>query len=52
LLGGNVKYISSGAAPLTPEVHEILKICFSCEAIQGYGMTEVSLSTTFTGNMD
>jgi len=42
LLGGNVKYISSGAAPLTPEVHEILKICFSCEAIQGYGMTEVS----------
>jgi long-chain acyl-CoA synthetase len=43
MLGGNVKYLSSGAAPLTPEVHEILKICFSCEAIQGYGMTEVSL---------
>jgi acyl-CoA synthetase (AMP-forming)/AMP-acid ligase II len=47
LLGGNVKYISSGAAPLTPEVHEILKICFSCEAIQGYGMTEVSLTCSY-----
>lgn len=35
LLGGNIKYISSGAAPLTPEVHEILKIAFSCEAVQG-----------------
>ena len=47
MLGGNVKYISSGAAPLTPEVHEILKICFSCEAIQGYGMTEVSLPCSY-----
>lgn len=42
MLGGNIRYMSSGAAPLTSEVHEILKICFSCEAIQGYGMTEVS----------
>lgn len=35
MLGGNVKFLSSGAAPLTPEVHEILKICFSCEVVQG-----------------
>lgn len=35
MLGGKLKYISSGAAPLTPEVHEILKIAFSCEVIQG-----------------
>ncbi|WVF70999.1 hypothetical protein IAT40_005795 [Kwoniella sp. CBS 6097] len=40
LLGGQLAYISSGAAPLTADVHEMLKICFSCEAIQGFGMTE------------
>ncbi|WVR05579.1 hypothetical protein IAU60_002598 [Kwoniella sp. DSM 27419] len=40
LLGGQLVYICSGAAPLTAEVHEMLKICFGCEVIQGFGMTE------------
>ncbi|KAK4684188.1 long-chain acyl-CoA synthetase, partial [Tremellales sp. Uapishka_1] len=48
LLGGSVVYISSGAAPLAPEVHEMLKICFSCEVIQGFGMTE-SIGTCTKG---
>ena len=43
LLGGNLIYVSCGAAPLSREVHEMLKICLSCEVIQGYGMTEVSV---------
>ncbi|WVQ65243.1 uncharacterized protein L199_003416 [Kwoniella botswanensis] len=40
LLGGQLVYMCSGAAPLTPEVHEMLKICFGCEVVQGYGLTE------------
>ncbi|WVW80476.1 hypothetical protein I302_102458 [Kwoniella bestiolae CBS 10118] len=40
LLGGQLVYMCSGAAPLTAEVHEMLKICFGCEVIQGYGLTE------------
>ncbi|WWC60634.1 uncharacterized protein I303_103208 [Kwoniella dejecticola CBS 10117] len=40
LLGGQLVYICSGAAPLTSNVHEMLKICFGCEVIQGYGLTE------------
>ncbi|ORY32192.1 hypothetical protein BCR39DRAFT_524520 [Naematelia encephala] len=40
LLGGQIRYISSGAAPLAPDVHEMLKVCFSCDVVQGYGMTE------------
>lgn len=40
LLGGRLQYITSGAAPLSGEVHEMLKICFSNDAIQGFGMTE------------
>ncbi|WRT65995.1 uncharacterized protein IL334_002946 [Kwoniella shivajii] len=40
LLGGQLVYMCSGAAPLTSDVHEMLKICFGCEVVQGYGMTE------------
>ncbi|OCF43256.1 long-chain acyl-CoA synthetase [Kwoniella heveanensis CBS 569] len=44
LLGGQLVYMSSGAAPLTADVHEMLKICFGCEAIQGVGrLTELTL---------
>jgi long-chain acyl-CoA synthetase len=35
LLGGEVMYMSSGAAPLSADVHELLKVCFSCDVIQG-----------------
>ncbi|ORX34097.1 hypothetical protein BD324DRAFT_653376 [Kockovaella imperatae] len=40
LLGGEVIYISSGAAPLSVEVHEFMRICFCCDVVQGCGMTE------------
>nr|XP_019007614.1 long-chain acyl-CoA synthetase [Kwoniella pini CBS 10737]OCF46395.1 long-chain acyl-CoA synthetase [Kwoniella pini CBS 10737] len=40
LLGGKLVYMCSGAAPLAPDVHEMLKICFGCDVIQGYGLTE------------
>ncbi|WWD18202.1 hypothetical protein CI109_102652 [Kwoniella shandongensis] len=40
LLGGNLIFMCSGAAPLTADVHEMLKICFSCDVVQGFGMTE------------
>jgi long-chain acyl-CoA synthetase len=39
LLGGELRYMSSGAAPLSAEVHEMLKVCFSCEVIQGVSGT-------------
>lgn len=40
LIGGEVLYMSSGSAPLSAPVHELLRICFCCEVIQGYGLTE------------
>ncbi|WVQ85695.1 hypothetical protein IAT38_007861 [Cryptococcus sp. DSM 104549] len=40
LLGGNVVFIGSGAAPLAKDVLETLKIAFSCDVIQSYGLTE------------
>jgi len=45
-LGGKVKTILSGSAPLTPAVHEFLLVCFGCPVIQGYGLTETCAGAT------
>jgi len=39
-LGGRVRIMASGAAPLPSHVMDFLKVCFCCEVCQGYGMTE------------
>ncbi|KAF3624971.1 Long chain acyl-CoA synthetase 6, peroxisomal [Capsicum annuum] len=41
-LGGRVRILTSGASPLSPDVMEFLKVCFGCQVIEGYGMTETS----------
>ncbi|KAI3469550.1 hypothetical protein Pfo_026213 [Paulownia fortunei] len=41
-LGGNVRYMVSGASPLSPEVMDFLRVCFGCIVVEGYGMTESS----------
>ncbi|KAF9458659.1 hypothetical protein BDZ94DRAFT_1270171 [Collybia nuda] len=40
VLGGQIMLISSGSAPISAEVMDFLKIAFSCEVTEGYGMTE------------
>eukprot|EP00191_Tetraselmis_sp_GSL018_P008721 CAMPEP_0177602204 /NCGR_PEP_ID=MMETSP0419_2-20121207/14728_1 /TAXON_ID=582737 /ORGANISM="Tetraselmis sp., Strain GSL018" /LENGTH=629 /DNA_ID=CAMNT_0019095641 /DNA_START=249 /DNA_END=2135 /DNA_ORIENTATION=+ len=39
-LGGRVRLICSGAAPLSSHVEEFLKVCMMCHVVQGYGLTE------------
>uniref|UniRef100_A0A6B2KZY9 Long-chain-fatty-acid--CoA ligase n=1 Tax=Arcella intermedia TaxID=1963864 RepID=A0A6B2KZY9_9EUKA len=46
LLGGRVRLIVSGSAPLSPEVQNFLRICFCCKVVQGYGLTESTALTT------
>lgn len=41
-LGGRVRFMGSGASPLSPDVMDFLRICFSVNIIEGYGMTESS----------
>ncbi|KAK6780849.1 hypothetical protein RDI58_023033 [Solanum bulbocastanum] len=48
-LGGRVRLIVSGASPLRPDVTDFLRICFGCQVIEGYGMTETSC---LISNMD
>ncbi|XP_039000407.1 long chain acyl-CoA synthetase 6, peroxisomal-like isoform X2 [Hibiscus syriacus] len=41
-LGGRVRFMVSGASPLSSDVMDFLKICFGGHVIEGYGMTETS----------
>ncbi|OQR78922.1 long-chain-fatty-acid--CoA ligase 4-like [Tropilaelaps mercedesae] len=46
LLGGRIKVIATGSAPLSADTHAFIKACLSCDLIQGYGLTETSAGAT------
>ncbi|KAI8918299.1 hypothetical protein DFJ77DRAFT_498286 [Powellomyces hirtus] len=48
MLGGRVRILLTGAAPLGNEVASFLRIAFSCPLLEGYGMTEGMGSVTVT----
>lgn len=41
-LGGRVRLMISGSAPLLPEVQNFLKVCMCAPLIEGYGQTETT----------
>ncbi|XP_074281284.1 long chain acyl-CoA synthetase 7, peroxisomal-like isoform X2 [Silene latifolia] len=45
-VGGRVRFMGSGASPLSPDVLDFLKVCFGCQVVEGYGMTESSCVIT------
>lgn len=47
-LGGRVRVIVSGGAPLGAECQQFMSVCFCCPAIQGYGLTETCGGATIT----
>ncbi|XP_044161408.1 long-chain-fatty-acid--CoA ligase 4 isoform X1 [Bufo gargarizans] len=48
LLGGNVRMMLCGGAPLSPQTQRFMNICFCCPVGQGYGLTETCGAGTIT----
>eukprot|EP01126_Amoeba_proteus_P025835 TRINITY_DN2567_c0_g1_i3.p1 TRINITY_DN2567_c0_g1~~TRINITY_DN2567_c0_g1_i3.p1 ORF type:complete len:649 (+),score=133.27 TRINITY_DN2567_c0_g1_i3:84-2030(+) len=47
-LGGKVRLMITGSAPISSSVMEFLRICFSCPVVEGYGQTETCGAATST----
>uniref|UniRef100_A0A3Q3W760 long-chain-fatty-acid--CoA ligase n=1 Tax=Mola mola TaxID=94237 RepID=A0A3Q3W760_MOLML len=48
LLGGRVRMILSGGAPLSAATQRFMNVCFCCPVGQGYGLTETCGAGTIT----
>ncbi|XP_022690631.1 long-chain-fatty-acid--CoA ligase 4-like [Varroa jacobsoni] len=46
ILGGRVRTIVTGSAPLSEETHSFIQAAFCCTVIQGYGLTETAAAAT------
>ena len=44
-LGGNVRLMISGGAPLAPHVETFLRVAMCCPVVQGYGLTETAAAS-------
>ena len=47
-LGGRVRMLITGGAPLSKDVFNFIKICFIWESVEGYGLTETNSGFTIT----
>ena len=52
LVGGRVRIMVSGAAPLSEEVMSFLRCSFSCLVLEGYGQTECAAAASATAPGD
>jgi len=52
LVGGEVKNILAGSAPLSAEIQKFAQSCFNCPVRQGYGLTETCAASTIAPASD
>lgn len=46
LMGGKVRVLISGGAPLSADTHEQIRLCLCVDLCQGYGLTETTAGAT------
>ena len=51
ILGGEVRTILSGGAPLSADTQEFMNVCFCCPVMQGYGLTQTCAGCTLTAGL-
>jgi long-subunit acyl-CoA synthetase (AMP-forming) len=52
MVGGRLRGIVTGSAPLDGNVHKFIQTCFNCPVRQGYGATETSAASVVQELMD
>jgi len=52
LLGGRMRFVISGGAPLSPETHEFIRTCLGLKLVQGYSLTETTCTGTCMEALD
>ncbi|XP_032685154.1 long-chain-fatty-acid--CoA ligase 3 isoform X2 [Odontomachus brunneus] len=52
VLGGRVRLVLSGGAPLSPDTHNQVKLCLCVTVTQGYGLTETTSCATVMDEFD
>ncbi|KAK0396776.1 hypothetical protein QR680_001849 [Steinernema hermaphroditum] len=52
MLGGKLRCVLSGGAPLNAETQRFMNICFCCPVVQGYGLTETCGGGTLADTYD
>mmetsp|Transcript_8547 Transcript_8547/g.14411 ORF Transcript_8547/g.14411 Transcript_8547/m.14411 type:complete len:371 (-) Transcript_8547:647-1759(-) len=52
LIGGRVRIMVTGSAPISADVINFLKICFGAPILEGYGQTESSAASCLTSAFD
>jgi len=52
LLGGKIRMILTGGAPLSSETHDFIRTCLSPVVVQGYSLTESCCTGTVMENSD
>jgi len=51
-LGGRVRLLLSGGAPLSPDTHSLVRTCLCVPLMQGYGLTETTACASVTSVFD
>lgn len=52
MMGGRLKYLMVGGAPLSPETQEFAGNCLDCKVLQGYAATECTSGATVMDTFD